>query len=140
MYEELRAMALGMQPADLGQSEVPPGQPYGIVMDIDVRGQTATLTSFASGDASLYLSTSGGTIGGGEHEAVAAAAKRFVQAAGEHVGGMAGADSQPRPGAGQVCFYVLTSQGVLGAARPGPRTISASDEMPCRRCSTRGRT
>lgn len=40
IYEELRTMALGLTPADLGLGEIPPGQPYGIVMDIDVDGQT----------------------------------------------------------------------------------------------------
>ena len=118
IYEELRTMALGLKPADLGLGEIRPGQPYGIVMDIDVDGQTATLTSFSSGDASLYLSTGGGTIGGGEHEVVANAARRFVEAAGEHLREMAGADEQPRPGAAQVTFYVLTSQGVAGSSRP----------------------
>ena len=118
MNGELRAMALGFKPADLGLADLPAGRAYGIIMDIDVDGETATLTSFASGDASLYLSTGGGTIGGGEHEAVAEAARRFVQAAGDHLQGMRKADAQPRPAAGQVTFYVLTSQGVFGATRP----------------------
>lgn len=77
-----------------------------------------TLTSFSSSDASLYLSTGGGTIGSGEHQAVANAAKKFVEAAGEHVREMARTDDQPRPGAGCVSFYVLTSQGVAGVNRP----------------------
>jgi len=117
IFDELRSMALGLKPADLGLGEIRPGQPYGIVMDIDVDGQTATLTSFLSGDASLYLSTGGGTIGGGEHDPVANAAKKFVEGAGEHLREMAPADEQPRPGAGQVSFYVLTSEGVVGANR-----------------------
>ena len=118
IYGELRAMALGLKPADLGLADIPAGQAYGVVMDIDVDGETATLTSFVSGDASLYLSTGGGTIGGGEHAAVADAARRFVQAAGKHLAGMTKADTQPRPSSGQINFYVLTPQGLFGAARP----------------------
>src|SRR5687768_13520494 len=118
IYGELRAMALGLTPADLGLGDLPAGQAYGVVMDIDYDGETATLTAFASGDASLYLSTGGGTIGGGEHAPVAEAARRFVQAGGENLDRLAKTDDKPRPVAGQVCFYVLTSDGVFGAARP----------------------
>jgi len=118
IYGELRTMALGLTPADLGLGDLPGDQAYGIVMDIDFDGETATLTAFASGDASLYLSTGGGTIGGGEHAPVAQAAKRFVQAGSDNLDRMAKADDRPRPAAGQVCFYVLTSNGVFGATRP----------------------
>ena len=107
-----------MTPANLGLGELPDGQPYGIIMDMDVDGDTATLTSFASGDASFYLSTGRIIIGGGEHAAVANAAKRFVAAAGQHLDRMARSDTQPRPAAGQINFYVLTSEAVLGATRP----------------------
>ena len=118
MYSRLRLLALQMKPADLGLGEIRDGEPYGIVMDMDVDGDTATLTSFASGDASFYLSTGRIIIGGGEHVAVADAAKRFVDGAGQHLERMAKSDAQPRPGPGQVNFYVLISQGVLAATQP----------------------
>lgn len=116
MYDELRDMALAMKPGDLGLN-ASGNSPYGIVMDIDIDGSTATVTSFSTGDASLYLSSGGGTIGGGEHESVARAAKRFVEAAAANVPAMAPAATHPRPGPGQVTFYLLTPQGIFSASR-----------------------
>jgi hypothetical protein len=38
----------------------------------------ATLVSLADGTASIYFSSGGGVIGGGPHDTIAAAARRFV--------------------------------------------------------------
>src|ERR1044072_2436959 len=75
MYESLRAMALATSASDLGLD--PAGADpfvYGVVMDMDVDGETATIVAFETGDTSLYLSTGGGTIGWGEHPPGAGAA------------------------------------------------------------------
>ena len=116
MYDDLRRMALDMKAGDLGLDESQQA-PFGVLMEIDIDGETATITSFATGDASLYLSSGGGTIGGGEHESVATAARRFVDVAAANVSAMTPATTHPRPGPGQVTFYVLTPQGIVSASR-----------------------
>ena len=53
-----------------------------VVMDWNLSGTTlATLVAFADGTTSLYLSSGGGTLGAGSHEAGRMAAQRFRAAA-----------------------------------------------------------
>jgi hypothetical protein len=61
-----------------------PTEPWGVIMDWVVSNATATIIAFSNGHASIYLSTGGGFIGGGEsHESVRNAAKKTVAVAGE---------------------------------------------------------
>jgi hypothetical protein len=117
MYSGLRDMTLHMKPEDLGLNPAD-REPYAVVMDMDMNGYTATITSFATGDASLYLSTGGGTIGAGQaSEDVSRAAKKFVRTAATHLDAMTKADSQPLPQSGEVIFYVMTRDGIYSASR-----------------------
>ena len=118
MYLGLRDLALHTKAEEIGLKPGNDREPYGVIMDIDVSGRTATVTSFATGDASLYLVGGGGTIGSGQaSEGVAAAAKVFVRASAAHLAEMTRANKQPLPEAGQVTFYVLTNSGVYTARR-----------------------
>jgi len=118
MYWGLRGIALQTKPEDIGLSPIGDREPYAVIMDMDVSGQTATITSFASGDASLYVSTGGGTIGSGRaSQDVAAAAKEFVKAAATHLEVMTKSDKQPVPQSGQVIFYVVTREGIYSVSR-----------------------
>jgi len=130
MYESLRSMALATSVSDLGLD--PAGADpfvYGVLMDMDVDGETATVVSFETGDTSLYLSTGGGTIGGGEHAAVAAASRHFVAAARARIGAMARTDGFPRPGRGGVTFYVLTGAGVHAASQSRDALVAGTDPL-----------
>lgn len=124
LYASLRDRALHTDLDDLGiRVSLNEGarEPvvYGIVMDMDIDGETATLVAFITGDASLYLSTGGGWIGGIEHPPVVEAARHFIEAAnGLDFDGRTAATSFPRPGPGQVHFYLLTSGGVLLLTAP----------------------
>lgn len=116
-YSGLRKLALSTKAVDIGLKPRA-NEPYAIVMDIDVNGRTATITSFATGDASLYLSSGGGTIGSGQASPeVAAAAKQFVGAAAAYVPSMEKTSNTPLPQAGEVNFYAVTPEGVYGATR-----------------------
>jgi len=118
MYWGLRGMALQTKPEDIGLSPIGDREPYAVVMDMDVNGRTATITSLASGDASLYVSTGGGTIGSGQaSQDVAAAARQFVKAAATHLEVMTKSDKQPVPQSGQVIFYVVTREGIYSVSR-----------------------
>lgn len=113
----LRDLALGFKPQDIGTTDPVKG-PYGVVMDMDVGGKTATITSFSSGDASLYFSSGGGILGSGQgSEAVASAAKRFVEASTPFLGDMSKTEAHPLPGVGRVAFYVLMPDGIFTATR-----------------------
>ena len=79
MYLGLRKLALETSPTMIGlPSDLASSQPYGILMEIGLSNGVATLTSFASGDASLYFSRGGGILGGIADESIHNAAKRFV--------------------------------------------------------------
>jgi hypothetical protein len=82
-------------------------------MDWGLEEAVATITGFTSGDASLYVSSGGGVIGGGGHEDVREAAMHFVEVAQERVRWMQPTREFPLPRIGRVKFYVLTGGGVL---------------------------
>jgi len=112
-YDGLRAVALHTRPEDVG---VRGGQDrpiaYGVVMDVGVRRGVATVAGFASGDASLYLST-GAVIGGqGRNDARRAATDWVAMAQGDLAPLKPAADFR-KPDADSARFYVLTTRGVM---------------------------
>jgi hypothetical protein len=64
--------------------ELPPDAPTGadgaslVMMDLEVGGGVASVTSFADGTTSLYLSTGGGIIGTGTHPQANEESRAFV--------------------------------------------------------------
>ena len=128
-YDGLRTMALATTPAGIGLRDPEDGRPYGTLMEFDVDGDTATLVAFLNGDCSIYLSFGGGTIGGGQHESSAAAARRLVRLSEAFLPKLAKTIEQPRPGPGQVNFYVLTTDGILGVTRPEEGLSDGVDEF-----------
>jgi hypothetical protein len=111
--KELRRMMLTMPPQDLGVSptkEFP--QVYGILMDWPIGKQTATIFSSSTGSASLYTTSTFGTIGGEGHPSVRAASAAFVKAAERFYDASASTSDYPYPAGDKVRFYLLTFQGV----------------------------
>jgi hypothetical protein len=109
----LRAMMLSTPPEKLGASpskEVP--RVYGVLMDWPIDDQIATVFSSFNGAASLYTTSTFGIIGGEGHEAVRAAAIRFVLAADRLFDSATPTTEYPYPTAGRVRFYLLTFEGV----------------------------
>jgi hypothetical protein len=88
---------------------------YGVVMDWDLDGGTASLVAFQTGDASIYFSYGGGIIGGGFHENVKKAALAFIDKSQNYLSKAAPADATPLPGANGVKFYFLTNKGKFAA-------------------------
>jgi len=115
-YQGLRNMALGVTPEQL-QITLPPDQTkvYGVVMDWDLGDGIATLVSFSTGDASMYLSSGGGLIGGGHHENVSIAAKAFVDKTEQYLNKSIKIDSTPLPYKNCVRFYFMTNKGKFTA-------------------------
>jgi hypothetical protein len=113
-FEGLRNMAFTATPEQLGLS-LPTDKTivYGVVMDWEMGGATATTVSYQTGDASLYLSSGGGVIGGGQHQNVNSAAKQFVTLAQAFLDKTAKTETTPLPATDEVKFYMLTNKGVF---------------------------
>src|SRR5688500_2170420 len=109
---ELRDRALALTAADAGlvASE---GAAWGIVADLGVGNGTATVVALADGTASLYLSSGGGIIGGGEHASVRAAAQAAVAAADEARAHLVRAGVATLPPDGHVRLYVHAGTQLL---------------------------
>lgn len=113
-FERLRNKAFTTTPEQLGLSLNPfETAVYGIVMDWGVEGATATTVSFGTGDASLYLSSGGGVIGGGKHPNVSHAAKKFVEMAHSYLDKTSPNTAMGLPILDEVRFYLLTNKGVF---------------------------
>jgi hypothetical protein len=112
-YEGLRNMAFTATPAELGLS-LPSDKTtvYGVVMDWEMGGATATTIAYQTGDASLYLSSGGGVIGGGQHQNVNSAAKQFVVLAQMFLDKATKTETTPLPDKNVVKFYLLSNKGV----------------------------
>ena len=111
-YEELRNKALKVSPKDLGLSLNENTIVYGVVMDWEMGGAIATTVTYQTGDASLYLSSGGGVIGGGGHKNVNNAAKRFVNLAQTFINVALRTETTPLPEKNSVKFYLLTNKGI----------------------------
>jgi len=80
-------------------------------MDMGLGKAVASLTSFVTGDASLYYSTGGGILGGVGHAALRGAAKEFVRVASGFFDQTTQTSDHPLPATDQVCFYLVIPGG-----------------------------
>jgi hypothetical protein len=111
-YRNLRELALSTRAADIGITDTDPSALFGAVMDLRIDEAYATVVSFLTGDASIYLSSGGGFIGGRDHENVRKAAKAFVAVASQFRGRMTMVTDHPLPGTGMTTFFALTPGGL----------------------------
>lgn len=113
-FKGLRNMAFTATPEQLGLS-LPTDKTvaYGVIMDWEMGGVTATTVSYQTGDASLYLSSGGGVIGGGQHQNVKNAAQKFVSLAQTFLDKTIKTEIMPLPSTDEVKFYLLTNKGVF---------------------------
>lgn len=120
IYDELRQQILQLEPASVGimpSAELP--RVWGLVMDMGTRNATATLVGLADGTTSLYLSTGGAVIGGGEHPQVAGATRSLLQVVERQLDQMPTTDA-PLPARGRVVLRAMTYQG--------QRAVDASED------------
>jgi len=112
-YPELRQVAFSINPEKLGLNfENDKTIVYGVIMDWEMGGATASTISYATGDASLYLSSGGGVIGGGQHQNVSSAAKQFVSVAQKYLGKAQKTETSQLPDQNEIKFYLLTNKGI----------------------------
>jgi hypothetical protein len=112
-YADLRYKAFCFTPEQLGLS-LPADQTvvYGIIMDWQMGEGIVTVVSYQTGDSSVYISSGGGMIGGGQHPSVSSAAKGFVNAAQSYLDKTIKTETIPYPERNQVKFYLLTNKGI----------------------------
>jgi len=84
---------------------------YGIIMDWNMGNAIVTVTSFKTGDASVYLSTGQAFIGGFAHETVNNAAKKFVIAGEKYLSKATKTENSKPTNEKKVNFYFLTKSG-----------------------------
>jgi hypothetical protein len=93
-----------------------PSEPCAAIMDWGVKTGTATVVAVADGTTSIYLSSGGGSIGGGQsHAAIREAGQHFLALSKEFLPQMQVTTEYPLPATGQVIFYVRTVGGVVTA-------------------------
>jgi len=111
-YNNMRNMSFDITPEQLQLSGLNENEIYGVIMDWDLGNGTMSLISFSTGDASMYLSTGGGVIGGGQHPNVSSASKLFVKQAQKYLDKTIKMDSTPLPSANNIRFYFKTTKGI----------------------------
>ena len=108
---KLRATALGAAEQGLPAPPSDHAHVSGVVIDIPRQGGTATLVAMTDNTTSLYTSTGGGTLGTGNHAAVAAATHALLSAVERQLESFQDADDGSLPPAGVVRVHVLTPSG-----------------------------
>jgi hypothetical protein len=103
-YSDLRTRALTAADTSLGLHAS--DDVWSVVMDLPVTRGTATVVAYDTGDASIYLSSGGGFIGGGLKAGVREAAQAFIATAQAARGAFVPTTAYPPPEPGQVQFYV----------------------------------
>jgi hypothetical protein len=113
-YVELRHQALHRSRVELGLPKPSEAtRPWGVLMETTYEEASVTVFAVSDGNASIYLSTGGGFIGGVGHEAVRRAAVNMVRVAGTLTSLLSPAETYPLPDRGRTIFYVRTEAGVL---------------------------
>jgi hypothetical protein len=116
IYREMRDAALRGSRADFGLEGVAsPGQPWGVLMEIGFPEGSATVVALSDGNASIYLSSGGGSIGGSGHASIRKAAQAMVALAAQFQPQMTATTTFPLPAKGQTVFYTLTDAVVFTA-------------------------
>ena len=114
-FNSLRPMALSVTPEQLRLESSDETKVFAIVMDWDLGTGIATIAAYKTGDASMYLSSGGGVIGGGQHENVRQSVFTYVQLGQEFLSKSKKTESTPLPDKDSVRFYLLTNKGTYYA-------------------------
>jgi len=121
VFADLRKQALTGTRASFGiDAPATPTTPWGVVMETGFPEGSFTLVALSDGNASIYLSSGGGSIGGGGHETIRRAAQAMVTLAAKFQPQATATKEFPLPKNGQTIFYLLTDSGAF--------TTSASEQ------------
>ena len=110
-FNDLRQMALSATPEQLGLETSDETKVFGIVMDWGLGAGVVTVTAYETGDASMYLSSGGGVIGGGQHDNVRQAVFPYIKLGQEFFSKTEKTETTPLPDKNCFRFYLLTNNG-----------------------------
>jgi hypothetical protein len=108
-----RALASGGVPLPGTTATTAGGSTDTVVIDWGLSGGVATIVCYCDGSVSLYLSSGGGVIGAGDHEAVRKAARRVFEEIAKVKDKLAPVKSVELPAHNQMRFTLATSNGFL---------------------------
>lgn len=115
-YVALRELALTADPGESGLEPRAGSGVYGGLMDLGHPSGTVTVLGLADGTASLYTTSGGGVIGGGEHPTVQAAVAAWLTALEAAMGDLRPMSEFRLPGVGEVGFVALSTRGHRGGS------------------------
>jgi hypothetical protein len=109
---------------------IPPRDIQTVLMDFHVDHGTVTVVASADGNASLYLSSGGGFLGGSQHyPAIREAALHAVSLATTMQCHFEPTENSALPPLGDVTFYVTTGVGIHIAVASQARLRAAADPL-----------
>lgn len=113
IYMGLRGAVLSLDPSSVGIHPTPDmANVWGLVMDWSLDRGVATIISLADGTTSMYLSTGGGSIGAGAHQAAAAASIKALHIAESMIDDFLPAQNAPVPAPARTALTLLTFSGL----------------------------
>ena len=126
----LRKMLLSARPSDfgLGPSSALP-RVWAAMLELRFGDSIASLVAVAEGSTSLYLTTGGGIIGGGEHEPVRKENRKFLEHIEKTLEMFVPIDAPLAVLQGSVAFAVLTYEGLRGARDTDERMMSKQSPL-----------
>lgn len=125
IYPKMRANALAMRDPNLGSGAVSV-----VLMDWHVANGTASVLAASDGTASIYISSGGGFIGGGQrYPQLREAAQQVVHLATNLISQFAATKTTDLPPSGEVYFYVTTSSGVRRAVAKEANLRNGTDPL-----------
>jgi hypothetical protein len=117
-FADMRRMLISAKPADLGmQPTARLPRVWAAMMEMRLEHGYVTVASLADGTTSLYMSSGGGILGGGEHQAVQVATFSFLGAVEAGLDKLSPVAEPPLPAPGTIRLHALTywSPGTLEA-------------------------
>jgi len=130
VFLRLRGQLLEVDPAELGFSPSPRlPRIWATLMEMGLDTGTASLVAVADGTTSLYLSTGGGVIGGGEHQAVRRVSEAFLDTAEAHLDRLQPISKAPLPQTGAIRFHALTFDSLRSAEVEEGQLVDGRSEL-----------
>ena len=127
-YGDMRNMALTATTEQLGINEIENDKVYGLITEMDMNNGTATVVAFLTGDASIYLSSGGGFIGGGAHQDVNEKIKIIIQNIQKFKKDAIKVDHVELPKSNEVKFNFLTKNGIYQINAMNDEIMSGKSE------------
>lgn len=111
-YLGMREMAFSGKSDKIGIENIEDDKVYGLITEMAMNPGSASVVSFLTGDASLYLSSGGGFIGAGQHEDVRKMVADKVDGFQKYLSSAEKIDKPELPEIGKVNFNFLTNNGI----------------------------